>query len=240
MSRPFPSRHQAPSSFIRTNGKIRAPEIRVIGPDGGQMGILSLRDALTAARASGMDLVEIAPTAQPPVCRIVDFGKFRYEQAKKEKDSKKHQHVGKVKEVQLSPNIDPHDFGVKRTHAVEFLCEDMKVKVTLKFRGREMAHQEFGFQQIKKFIQEVAPWGHPDFEPKLVGKGIHLMISPLPRNKRAKNPAGDDSGPAKPAPAKSDPERPGVVAVQGQDPAKQAGDFVNNPFAALESKPDQP
>src|SRR5262245_26267717 len=144
------------------------------------------------ARANGVDLVEIAPTATPPVCRLVDYGKFRYEQAKKDKESKKHQHATTVKEVQLSPRIDPHDLGVKVSHAVDFLCEDMKVKVVLKFRGREMAHTEFGFQVIQKFLAEVAPYGHPDFQPKLVGRSITLMISPLPRNKRAKHPRGED------------------------------------------------
>jgi translation initiation factor IF-3 len=93
-----------------------------------------------------------------------------------------------VKEVQLSPRIDPHDLGIKVQHAIDFLCEDMKVKVALKFRGREMAHTEVGFEVIKKFIADIAPYGHPDFQPKLVGKAINLMISPLPRNKRAKNP----------------------------------------------------
>ena len=93
-----------------------------------------------------------------------------------------------MKEVQLSPQIDPHDFGVKLTRAIDFLCEEMKVKVTLRFRGREMAHKEFGFQQIAKFTKEVAPYGHPDFDAKLVGKGITVMFSPLPLNKRAKNP----------------------------------------------------
>src|SRR5262245_36736984 len=101
---------------------------------------------MTMARTNGVDLVEIAPNANPPVCRLVDFGKYRYEMAKKEKESKKHQHANKVKEVQLSPKIDPHDLAVKISHAIDFLCEDMKVKVTLKFRGREMAHTEFGFQ----------------------------------------------------------------------------------------------
>src|SRR6185503_5899536 len=140
------------------------------------------------ARANGVDLVEIAPNATPPVCRVVDYGKYRYEQAKKDKESKRHQHASTVKEVQLSPRIDPHDLGVKISHAIDFLCEDMKVKVTLKFRGREMAHTEFGFQVIQKFLTDVAPYGHPDFPPKLIGKGINVMISPLPRNKRAKNP----------------------------------------------------
>ncbi|EEF61538.1 translation initiation factor IF-3 [Pedosphaera parvula Ellin514] len=162
--------------------------MRVIGVDGKQLGILSLSDALNMARANTVDLVEIAPNATPPVCRLVDFGKFRYEQAKKDKESKKHQHANKVKEIQLSPKIDPHDFGVKLNHAVDFLCEDMKVKVVLKFRGREMAHTEYGFQLINKMIKEVTPYGHPDANPKLIGKAINLMLSPLPRNKRAKNP----------------------------------------------------
>lgn len=193
MSRPYSPRNSSPASFIRINGKIRAREVRVIGVDGKQLGVISLNDALAQARANGVDLVEIAATATPPVCRLVDFGKFRYELAKKEKESKKHQHATIVKEIQLSPRIDPHDLGVKTDHAVNFLCEDMKVKVVLKFRGREMAHTEFGFQVITKFVADIAPYGHPDFTPKLVGRSITLMISPLPRNKRAKNPRQDET-----------------------------------------------
>jgi translation initiation factor IF-3 len=192
LSRPFPSRPSfPPAAFVRVNGKIRAREVRVIGVDGNQMGIISLGDALTLARNHGVDLVEIAANANPPVCRLVDFGKYRYEQAKRDKESRKHQHANKVKEVQLSPKIDPHDLGVKIQHAVDFLCEDMKVKVTLKFRGREMAHTEVGFAVINKFLSEITPYGHPDFQPKLIGRGINAMISPLPRNKRAKNPRGE-------------------------------------------------
>jgi len=160
----------------------------VIGDEGEQLGVISLNDALAMARTRGVDLVEIAPNATPPVCRLVDFGKFRYEQSKKDKESKKHQHANKVKEIQLSANIDPHDFSVKLQHAIDFLCEEMKVKATLRFRGREMAHQEFGFQKVQRFIKELIPYGHPDAPPKLIGKGINVMLSPLPRNKRAKNP----------------------------------------------------
>lgn len=197
MSRPFsPRSSSSHGSFVRINGKIRAREVRVIGPDGKQLGVMSLNDALTLARNHGVDLVEIAPTATPPVCRVVDFGKYRYEQAKKEKESRKHQHATTVKEIQLSPRIDPHDLGVKTDHAVDFLCEDMKVKAVLKFRGREMAHTEFGFQVIKKFVEDIAPYGHPDFQAKLVGRSITMMISPLPRNKRAKNPRLADDGTA--------------------------------------------
>ncbi len=189
MSRPYSPR-PAPSaaSFIRVNGKIRAREVRIIGVSGEQVGVLSLGDAISMARANGVDLVEIAPNATPPVCRLVDFGKYRYELAKRDKDAKKHQHANKVKEIQLSANIDPHDFGVKLSHAINFLCEDMKVKITLRFRGREMAHKEVGFQQIQKFITSLTPYGHPDAAPKLIGKGLNVMLSPLPRNKRAKNP----------------------------------------------------
>ena len=188
MSRPFSPRNSSPASFVRVNGKIRAREVRVIGVDGNQLGVLPLTDAMNLARQHGVDLVEIAATAVPPVCRLVDFGKYRYEIAKKEKESKKHQHASIVKEVQLSPRIDPHDLGIKLMHAVNFLCDDMKVKIALKFRGRENAHTEVGFEVIKKFIADIAPYGQPDFQPKLVGKAINLMISPLPRNKRAKNP----------------------------------------------------
>jgi translation initiation factor IF-3 len=241
LSRPFPSRNSSSSGpFVRVNGKIRAREVRVIGSDGKQHGILSLGEALTLARANGVDLVEVAPTAQPPVCRLVDYGKFRYEQAKREKESKKHQHATKVKEVQLSPKIDPHDLSVKLQHAIGFLSEDMKVKVTLKFRGREMAHTEYGFQVVRRFLTEVAPYGHPDFEPKLVGRGITVMITPLPRNKRPKvalmpdgtvaaavpQPRVEQASPealaAAPRPARPQPE-----------PVKSDG-FVNNPFAQLE------
>ena len=189
MSRPYSPRPvPSAASFIRVNGKIRAREVRIIGVNGEQVGVLSLGDAISMARANGVDLVEIAPNATPPVCRLVDFGKYRYELAKRDKDAKKHQHANKVKEIQLSANIDPHDFGVKLSHAINFLCEDMKVKITLRFRGREMAHKEVGFQQIQKFITSLTPYGHPDAAPKLIGKGLNVMLSPLPRNKRAKNP----------------------------------------------------
>jgi translation initiation factor IF-3 len=205
--------------------------------DDKQLGVMPLSDALNLARTAGVDLVEIAPNANPPVCRIVDFGKFRYEQSKKEKESKKNQHAGTVKEIQLSPRIDPHDLGVKTNHAIGFLCEDMKVKVALRFRGREMAHTEFGFQVINKFIENIAPWGHADFQPKLVGRNINLMISPLPRNKRAKNPNEDESAEAAP---KASPDRD---APNGQKPVKikreqapqgaKTEEFSNNPFGQM-------
>jgi translation initiation factor IF-3 len=234
LSRPFPSRHSSSDSFLRVNGKIRAREVRVVMGEK-QLGVISLNEALSLARQQGVDLVEIAPNATPPVCRLVEIGKFRYEKAKKEKDSKKHQHASMVKEVQLSPRIDPHDLGIKTQHAIGFLCEDMKVKVALKFRGREMAHQEFGFEVIKKFLEAIAPFGHPDFQPKLIGRGINVMISPLPRAKRAKNPYADenDSLPAAANNHSPAPPKTGKVPVANEPPMDG---FVNNPFDKLEVK----
>ena len=241
MSRPYFSRSSGFSGpFVRVNGKIRAREVRVIGSDGKQLGVLSLGEAINAARAEGVDLVEIAPNATPPVCRLVDYGKFRYEQSKKDKESRKHHHANKVKEIQLSPSIDPHDLSVKLTHAIDFLCEEMKVKVTLRFRGREMAHQEFGFQVVKDFMEKIAPYGHPDSEPKLIGRGINVMVSPLPRNKRARNPnesanpvQDDDSQDANvssdhnEAPTRSANNKP-------SNSAPSSSSFANSPFAELD------
>lgn len=245
MSRPFSSRPSAsPASFVRVNGKIRAREVRVIGVDGSQLGVVSLPDAINMARANGVDLVEIAPNATPPVCRLVDYGKFRYEQSKKDKEAKKHHHANKVKEVQLSPSIDPHDFEVKLTHAIEFLCEEMKVKISLRFRGREMAHKEFGFQVIEKFIKAIASYGHPDSAAKLIGKGITVMLSPLPRNKRGKNPrqVEGEHEPAK-GPVEGTPEGNGSPskarpqATTTRRPMEPAGTgFGHNPFAELDIK----
>ena len=240
MSRPYsPRSAPSPTSFIRINGKIRAREVRVVA-DEKQLGVMSLSDALNLARNAGVDLVEIAPNAVPPVCRVVDFGKYRYEMAKKDKESKKHQHASIVKEVQLSPRIDVHDLGVKTNHAIGFLCEDMKVKVALKFRGREMAHTEFGFQVISKFVENIAPWGHPDFTPKLVGRNINLMISPLPRNKRAKNPNEDESKPPAPKPTASDnggstEEKPVKIKRPENKDEPKKDEFNNNPFGQLGS-----
>lgn len=250
MSRPFSPRSSSSSgSFVRVNGKIRAREVRVISTDGQQLGVLQLGEAINLARSKGVDLVEIAPNATPPVCRLVDYGKFRYEQSKKDKESRKHQHANKVKEIQLSATIDPHDFSVKVGHAIDFLCEDMKVKVSLRFRGREMAHQEYGFQVVKNFIQEITPYGHPDAPPKLIGKGLNVMLSPLPRNKRAKNPRQDDEGNGPPdsnsgvdeAPERAQGEEVKVVSIaskasNGGANNQPPGEFSNNPFNQLDAK----
>ncbi|HEY3862307.1 MAG TPA: translation initiation factor IF-3 [Verrucomicrobiae bacterium] len=171
----------------RRNGKIRAREVRVIDDQKQQLGVLSLTAALELARAKGLDLIEIAPNAIPPVCRIVDYGKFLYEESKRSKDS--HQASNRMKELQISPTIDPHDLAVKRNHAIQFLCDDMKVRVKLRFRGRQKAHKEIGFDLMNRFVVEVAPYGHADAPPKMIGdRDLNVLITPLPRGKRAKNP----------------------------------------------------
>jgi translation initiation factor IF-3 len=218
--------------------------VRVIADDGQQVGILPLAEAIRMAQSRGVDLVEVAPNASPPVCRLVDYGKYRYEQSKRDKESRKHQHANKMKEVQLSPSIDPHDYGVKLSHAIDFLCEEMKVKISLRFRGREMAHTEFGFQVVQRFIEDLGPYAHPDAAPKLVGRGIHVMMSPLPRNKRAKNPnqAGSQVQPhTSPGPLleiQREPEASRDKAprpAEGNRSSSQEG-FLNNPFSQIDIK----
>jgi translation initiation factor IF-3 len=202
LSRPFHARSfRSREPLHRRNGKIRAREVRVIDDAKQQLGVMSLTDALRLAQAKGLDLVEIAATATPPVCRIVDYGKFLYEEAKRSKDSKASQSASRMKEVQISPAIDPHDLATKRNHAVQFLCDDMKVRVKLRFRGRQKAHKEIGFQVMNKFIQEIAAYGQAESPPKMLGdRDLNVVLSPLPRNKRARNPREADAPKPPPAP----------------------------------------
>lgn len=220
-------------SYVRVNGKIRAREVRVISADGKQVGILPLNEALAMARELGVDLVEIAPNANPPVCKLIDYGKFRYEQAKKEKETKKHQHASKLKEIQLSATIDQHDFQTKLQHAINFLCDDMKIRVVLKFRGREIAHKEIGFDVINRFVSALSPWGKPDSKPAMLGKGIMVTLTPLPRNKRAKNPNEEEQLATQPQQQNASSEKPNETKQNAQQPQQEG--FVNNPFATLEN-----
>jgi translation initiation factor IF-3 len=150
---------------------------------------MSLDQALRLANSKGLDLIEVAATATPPVCRIVEYGKFLYEEAKRSKEAHGKQSANKMKELQLSPTIDPHDFGIKLDHAIKFLCEDMKVRIKLRFRGRQKAHKEFGFQVVNQFVKAAAGYGQADSPPKMLGdRDLNVILSPLPRNKRAKYP----------------------------------------------------
>jgi translation initiation factor IF-3 len=200
MSSPFRSfRPRQPQ--LRRNGKIRAREVRVLDEAKQQLGVMPLGDALRLAQSRGRDLIEIAPEAAPPVCRIVDYGKFQYEESKRGKDSHRRQSGNKMKELQLTPGIDPHDFAFKLGHAIEFLCEDMKVRVKLRFRGRQKAHKEIGFEVVNRFVKEAAAYGQADAPPKMAGdRDLNVIISPLPREKRAKRPREVKPTPTLPVP----------------------------------------
>lgn len=166
----------------RRNERIRVPEVRVIGPRGEQLGVMATPSALSLAKAHELDLLEIAPNAQPPVCRIVDYGKYLYEEAKKQKQQK--QSATKLKEVKMRPRIDEHDLMVKVRRAEMFLFNGNKVKVTLMFRIRELEHPEFGFEAVQRLIDAVAHIGVLDSKPKMMGRTITAMLSPVAQAKR--------------------------------------------------------
>lgn len=161
------------------NESIKAKEVRVIGPDGEQIGIMSSDNALRTAYDKGLDLILISPNAQPPVCRIADYGRYRYEQEKREKEAKKKQNIIEVKEVQLSCRIDTHDFETKVKHALRFLGEGNKVKVVLRFRGREMSHQEIGKEILERFREAVKESGTVDKSPNLEGRLMTMIVNPI-------------------------------------------------------------
>jgi translation initiation factor IF-3 len=164
--------------FIRMNDRIRAREIRVIDADGNQLGIMAPYDALKKAREQNLDLVEISPNAVPPVCRIMDYGKFLYEQEKKERAAKKHQKQIVLKEVKFSVNVDEHDYVTKRNHVLRFLGEGDKVKASLRFRGREMAHQNLGREVLDRLVREVGDKGIVEFRPRMEGNTMHVILAP--------------------------------------------------------------
>lgn len=197
MSRPFYSRSfrtRAPQH--RRNGKIRAREVRVLDEDKKQMGVMTLRDALRLAQSRGLDLVEVAPTATPSVCRIVNYGKLMYEEAKSHKESRR---AGpQMKEIQLRPGIEAHDFETKLNHARGFLEDGSVVKVALRFRGRELRHPERGMEVVVKFVRELAAFGLSDAPPKRVERNINVLVRPLPKQQRGRSTAkaSPQTGPA--------------------------------------------
>ncbi len=204
-------RNNDPYYHIRRNQRIRVPKIRVISPEGKQLGVMETEKALQLAQQFGLDLVEVAAQATPPVCRIMDFGKYVYEESKKSSHAKAT--ASKIKEVELSPRIDQHDLETKLRHAEEFLNEGAKVKMRLKFRGREMAHTEIGFEVMQRAIAEIEGMGHAEAEPKLNGRQIHVMITPHPANKRKLKYFHP-----KPAPPKTEGEKPKGSSEESKKP----------------------
>lgn len=170
---------------MRINREIRADRLRVITEDGQQLGILTFREALAKAEEMGMDLVEIAPTAKPPVAKIIDYGKLRYHQAKKEKESKKAQVVIKVKEIKLKPNIDTHDFQTKMKHARDFLLKGNKVRISIMFKGREMLHINLGEKVVRQFCEDLSDIAVIEAYPKLLGRTMTTVLSPSGKKPKA-------------------------------------------------------
>ena len=173
--------HNAPpqrETGPRINDRIRAPEIRLIGADGENVGVVTPARAMQMAEEAGLDLVEISPTAVPPVCKIMDFGKFKYETQKREAEARKKQKIIEIKEIKFRPGTDTHDYDVKMRSVVKFLEEGDKVKVTLRFRGREMAHQELGLELLKRVEADVAEIGKIESFPRLEGRQMVMMVAP--------------------------------------------------------------
>ena len=160
------------------NEDIRDKEVRLISSDGQQLGIMSSRDALAVAAKAGLDLVKISPKATPPVCKVMDYGKYRFEQSKREKEAKKNQHVVEIKEIRMSPSIDVGDLNTKLRNANKFLAAGNRVKVTVRFRGREMAHTNIGEELLKKFAESCAEIASLDRKPKLEGRHMTILLSP--------------------------------------------------------------
>ena len=164
--------------FIRVNERIRVPEVRLIGPDGNQLGVVTIQKALELANQHELDLVEVAASASPPVCRIIDFSKFKYDQEKKEREAKKHQKQGKLKEIRLKPNIDEHDYETKVKQAITFLKKKDKVKINLFFRGRQMEHLDLGRKVLDKFIIDTQSDAQVEKQPSLEGRIMSFVLTP--------------------------------------------------------------
>jgi translation initiation factor IF-3 len=189
-------------SFIRINDRIRAREIRVIDENGEQLGILAPFEALKIARERGLDLVEVSPNAVPPVCRIQDYGRFLYEKEKSERAAKKKQKVIVVKEVKFSVTVDEHDYQTKKNQAVKFLQGGDKVKASLRFRGRQMAHRDLGYNIINRLIQDIGDIGVVEFMPRMEGTILHAILAPSKKaeGQKPKPPAPPQQPPRPPAP----------------------------------------
>ena len=166
------------STEARINERIRSPEVRLVGPKGEQIGIVSVNDALKLAQEADLDLVEVAPTARPPVCKLMDYGKFKYESAVKARESRKNQTQTIVKEIKLRPKIDPHDYGTKKGHVERFLKAGDKVKVTIMFRGREQSRPELGFRLLQRLASDVEELGFVESQPKQDGRNMIMVIGP--------------------------------------------------------------
>lgn len=192
-------RFEAPEKRPRRNHEIRVPRIRLIAEDGRQLGIVTVREALDAADEAGLDLIEVAPDADPPVCRIMDWGRYRYEQKQRERDQRRKQKQVEVKGLRLRPSTDDHDFGVTRRRAERFLRQGHKVRVEVRFRGREITHRELGQDILLRLADEVGEISEIEVQPSMEGRKMFLIIAPLPEAIGTAMPDDDEHDEAEPA-----------------------------------------
>jgi translation initiation factor IF-3 len=174
------------SAELRINDRIRVPEVRLVGPNGEQVGIVAIGDALRLAQESDLDLVEVAPTARPPVCKLMDYGKFKYESAMKARDARKNQAHTVIKEMKLRPKIDPHDYQTKKGHVERFLAQGDKVKITIMFRGREQSRPELGFRLLQRLAEDVQELGYVESHPKQDGRNMIMVLGPHKKKAEAR------------------------------------------------------
>ncbi|WP_132880369.1 translation initiation factor IF-3 [Tamaricihabitans halophyticus] len=174
------------SSETRINERIRVPEVRLVGPNGEQVGIVRIEDALRLAQEADLDLVEVAPQARPPVCKLMDYGKFKYESAQKARESRRNQQLTVIKEQKLRPKIDAHDYETKKGHVSRFLEQGHKVKVTIMFRGREQSRPELGFRLLQRLAEDVAELGFIESNPKQDGRNMIMVLAPHKSKAKAK------------------------------------------------------
>jgi translation initiation factor IF-3 len=204
---------QRPEQEHRTNRQIRVPQVRLIGLGGEQYGVVPTDEALRRAQDNGVDLVEVAPNASPPVCRLLDYGKFRYSKQKKDAEAKKKQHVTQLKELRVRPGTDAHDLERQLKKAQEFLSEGQRVKFTLRFRGREMAHQDLGRAKLEGVAEQLADIGWVEIQPRTEGRVMHLVMAPGQRKKQAAVVTSPSSAAAaEPAPKQASASSPAGAA----------------------------
>jgi len=184
----------AKSDDTRINDEITASSCRLIGVDGSQLGLFAIRDAQRVADDQGLDLVEIAPNAEPPVCKVMDYGKFKYQQAMKAKAARKNQSKVEVKEMKFRPKIDVGDYETKKGHVLRFLKKGARVKITIMFRGREMAHPEQGLSILERLADDLKDVAVIENQPKMEGRNMHMLIAPLPATAKKKKDSKNDEG----------------------------------------------
>ena len=219
----------------RVNETIRVPQVRLIDDDGSQIGVKARDEALEYAWAKNLDLVEVAPDANPPVCRVMDYGKYRYDQEQKQKLARKHQSTITIKEIKLRPKIDPHDYATKKGHVVRFLRQRDKVKVTIMFRGREMSHPERGRALLERLAEDVSELGVIESSPIQDGRNMVMLLAPVRELPPAK-PGANEAPPAESAPSEPAAEAPTAEAAAPETPKPEAAKPAAKPKAPAKPK----